>query len=67
MPPAMDGEMQTFHYTLRFSTNRRELWYNMSICRAGRRLRGTEVINGAAIPSSVKVYSDDKTRGLAAR
>ncbi len=27
-------------------------------------LRGTEVVNGSAIPSSVKVYSDKKTKGL---
>ncbi len=27
-------------------------------------LRGTEVVNGSAIPASVKVYSDDKTKGL---
>jgi len=27
-------------------------------------LRGTEVVNGSAIPASVKVYSDKKTKGL---
>ena len=27
-------------------------------------LRGTEVVNGSAIPSSVKIYSDKKTKGL---
>ena len=27
-------------------------------------LRGTEVVNGSAIPASVKVYSGDKTKGL---
>ena len=27
-------------------------------------LRGTEVVNGSAIPASVKIYSDKKTKGL---
>ncbi len=27
-------------------------------------LRGTEVVNGSAIPSTVKIYSDKKTKGL---